>query len=207
MTSTRNRKNNKRTGKKERKSKSYKKQRKSRRLKKTIKKNKKNKKNKTKHHKKSVEKLLSLSRDNKEEVHQHIIKGSYKPGEKYFVMLHVSWCPHCTDALPHFEQLEKHVKSDKKFKGFNVENFECEAGYPDLKPHAGAGFPTIFTFQDNKREEYEMPRTFDSMKGFLESMISKKQGKKQKKASKGCKGLKGRKDRQPSDILEMLMRV
>ena len=202
MTSTRNRKNNKRTGKKERKSKSYKKQRKSRRLKKTIKKN---KKNKTKQHKKSVEKLLSLSRDNKEEVHQHIIKGSYKPGEKYFVMLHVSWCPHCTDALPHFEQLEKHVKSDKKFKGFNVENFECEAGYPDLKPHAGAGFPTIFTFQDNKREEYEMPRTFDSMKGFLESMISKKQEKRGHKGHKGHKGRRGQIGQ--SDILEMLMRV
>ena len=92
-------------------------------------------------------KTKHLKRDNKEEVHQHIIKGSYKPGEKYFVMLHVSWCPHCTDALPHFEQLEKHVKSDRKFKDFNVENFECEADYPDLKPHAGAGFPTILHFR------------------------------------------------------------
>ena len=108
--------------------------------------------------------------DNKKEVMKHIIKGAYNPNKKYFIMLHVSWCPHCTDALPQFKEAEQQVKHDKNLKNINMQEYECEEN-PELKGQA-EGFPTMFFVENNQKEQYNGGRSTQDIINFIKSKMS-----------------------------------
>ena len=108
--------------------------------------------------------------DNKKEVMKHIIKGAYNPNKKYFIMLHVSWCPHCTDALPQFKEAEQQVKHDKNLKNINMQEYECEEN-PELKGQA-EGFPTMFFVENNQKEQYNGGRSTQDIMNFIKSKMS-----------------------------------
>jgi len=108
--------------------------------------------------------------DNKKEVMKHIIKGAYNPNKKYFIMLHVSWCPHCTDALPQFKEAEQQVKHDKNLKNLNMQEYECEEN-PELKGQA-EGFPTMFYVENKQKEQYNGGRSTQDIMNFIKSKMS-----------------------------------
>ena len=108
--------------------------------------------------------------DNKKEVMKHIIKGAYNPNKKYFIMLHVSWCPHCTDALPQFKEAEQQVKNDKNLKTINMQEYECEEN-PELKGQA-EGFPTMFYVENKQKEQYNGGRSTQDIINFIKSKMS-----------------------------------
>ena len=108
--------------------------------------------------------------DNKKEVMKHIIKGAYNPNKKYFIMLHVSWCPHCTDALPQFKEAEQQVKHDKNLKNLNMQEYECEEN-PELKGQA-EGFPTMFYVENKQKEQYNGGRSTQDIINFIKSKMS-----------------------------------
>ena len=108
--------------------------------------------------------------DNKKEVMKHIIKGAYNPNKKYFIMLHVSWCPHCTDALPQFKEAEQQVKNDKNLKTINIQEYECEEN-PELKGQA-EGFPTMFYVENKQKEQYNGGRSTQDIMNFIKSKMS-----------------------------------
>ena len=107
--------------------------------------------------------------DNKKEVMKHIIKGAYNPNKKYFIMLHVSWCPHCTDALPQFKEAEQQVKNDKNLKTINMQEYECEEN-PELKGQA-EGFPTMFYVENKQKEQYNGGRSTKDIMNFIKSKM------------------------------------
>ena len=91
--------------------------------------------------------------DSKESIKNHLLNKNFDKKKKYFIMLHVSWCPHCTDALPSFMKAKQILNKDKNIC---VEEFECEK-YPELKKIT-SGFPTFLEVVKNKMNNYSGPR-------------------------------------------------
>ena len=89
----------------------------------------------------------------KEGIKNHLLKKNFDKKKKYFIMLHVSWCPHCTDALPSFMKAKQILNKEKNIC---VEEFECEK-YPELKKIT-SGFPTFLEIVKNKMNNYNGPR-------------------------------------------------
>ena len=84
------------------------------------------------------------SSDSKESIKKQLLNNNFDRNKKYFIMLHVSWCPHCTDALPSFMEAKEILNKEK---GMCVEEFECER-HPELKKLT-SGFPTFLEIVNN----------------------------------------------------------
>ena len=89
-------------------------------------------------------------------IKQQLINNKFDNDKKYFIMLHVSWCPHCTNALPSFMRAKKILNKDKNII---VEEFECEK-HPELK-NVASGFPTFLEIVKNNVTKYSGPREVD----------------------------------------------
>lgn len=84
------------------------------------------------------------------------------------VLFHATWCPHCKDVLPIWQQLKAGAKG-------NIQILDIESKDPALTQHQIPGFPTIRFFpqglgspQDHK--DYTGPRTLDGIVQFLSSL-------------------------------------
>jgi thioredoxin-like negative regulator of GroEL len=84
------------------------------------------------------------------------------------VLFHATWCPHCKDVLPIWQQLKAGAKG-------NIQVLDIESKDPALTQHQIPGFPTIRFFpqglgspQDHK--DYTGPRTLEGIIQFLSSL-------------------------------------
>jgi thiol-disulfide isomerase/thioredoxin len=88
-------------------------------------------------------------------------------------MYHVPWCPHCTKALPAFQDLVKFYNVD----GFNrvqVREVDCtnSEGKQKAQEAGVKSFPTYtLDSQTGNPHVYTGARDFESMKSFVESKI------------------------------------
>lgn len=85
-----------------------------------------------------------------------------------FVLFHATWCPHCKDVLPIWQQLKAGAKG-------NIQIIDIESKDPALSQHQIQGFPTIRFFPQGlsvpqNYKDYTGPRTLDGMIQFLSSL-------------------------------------
>ena len=84
-----------------------------------------------------------------------------------FVMYYVPWCPHCKTAKPEWSKLEKYAKESLPWA--TVESIDCEKYPSEAEKNEVQYFPTMLITKEGKNSEYEGPRSFASMKEFLEN--------------------------------------
>ena len=89
----------------------------------------------------------------KDKIKQQLLSNNFDKKKKYFIMLHVSWCPHCTSALPSFMEAKRKLEDEKNLC---VEEYECEKHH-ELKK-LSSGFPTFLEIVNNKVSNYDGPR-------------------------------------------------
>jgi len=87
-------------------------------------------------------------------------KKTQKKNEATLYYFYTTWCPHCTEATSHIEELENEIKmmnkSQKNIVIF-LRKIDCDksANEKILKKHKVEGFPTIILEHNNKIYNYE----------------------------------------------------
>lgn len=89
-------------------------------------------------------------------------------GAPAIVLFHATWCPHCKDVLPIWQQLKAGAKG-------NIQILDIESKDPALTQHQIPGFPTIRFFPQGpgvpqNHKDYTGPRTLDGIVQFLSSL-------------------------------------
>lgn len=89
-------------------------------------------------------------------------------GAPALVLFHATWCPHCKDVLPIWQQLKAGTKG-------GIQILDIESKDPALTQHQIPGFPTIRFFprglsvpQDH--QDYKGPRTLEGIVQYLSSL-------------------------------------
>lgn len=90
------------------------------------------------------------------------------PGAPAIVLFHATWCPHCKDVLPIWQQLKAGAKG-------GIQILDIESKNPSLAAHQLPGFPTIRFFPQGpgvpeNHQDYNGPRTLDGIVQFLSSL-------------------------------------
>jgi len=127
-------------------------------------------KRKNKKEKYSLEKLINLAHKkrnykdsnlleseslSKDKIKQQLLSKKFDNNRKYFVMLHVEWCPHCTSALPSFMEAKQKISQERP--DVCMEEFECEK-HPELKKIT-EGYPTFLEVVNGKVSNYSGNRS------------------------------------------------
>lgn len=89
-------------------------------------------------------------------------------GAPAIVLFHATWCPHCKDVLPIWQQLKAGAKG-------NIQILDIESKDPAMTQHQIPGFPTIRFFPQGpgvpqNHQDYTGPRTIDGIVQFLSSL-------------------------------------
>ena len=101
--------------------------------------------------KKSSKKNSSSSRA---QTKSQIISNSYDPKQNFVIMLHVNWCGHCLDALPHFKTVQKKLKNRINMYDYDCANKNNEM----LKRSVSGGYPDIFFVKNGMPMRYQQSR-------------------------------------------------
>ena len=106
--------------------------------------------------KKSVKKKSSKKKSNssRAQTKSQIISNSYDPKQNFVIMLHVNWCGHCLDALPHFKTVQKKLKNRINMYDYDCANKNNEM----LKRSVSGGYPDIFFVKNGMPMRYQQSR-------------------------------------------------
>ena len=96
----------------------------------------------------------------KEIIKQHLLDNKFDTNDKVFVLIHANWCPHCTEALPKFNEAQEIIKNDSNCNVY-MEEFESDE-YPELK-NIASGYPTFLEIVNNNIKKYEGSREVDDI--------------------------------------------
>lgn len=85
----------------------------------------------------------------------------------------VDWCPHCKQAKPIFDEVEKEVQKENPINGYTVTftTVDCEAE-PDMADKFKIeGYPTIKLVKDGQVIEYDAKPDKEKITQFLKTVI------------------------------------
>jgi len=101
--------------------------------------------------------------------------------QKLVAMVHATWCPHCTQLLPTWQQImEEHPNA-------NVYDIEQKEFNGALGARIGnvSGFPTILSIDEaGNRNEYSGSRNKEAITNWIMSELNKSKGKSKGKGKK-----------------------
>ena len=101
------------------------------------------------HNKRNNQENIESNIINKDIVKKHLLTNNFNKNKKYFIMLHVSWCPHCTQALPSFLDARKQLINEPNIC---MEEYECDE-HPELKKLTN-GFPSFIKVINGNTSNY-----------------------------------------------------
>lgn len=79
------------------------------------------------------------------------------------ILYHASWCGHCKNLMPIWNQLEQYIKSNKP--NINVNKILCDNNQECKNL---AGYPTIIYIKDGIKHVFNKERTLDNLRKFLD---------------------------------------
>lgn len=92
------------------------------------------------------------------------VMGEISAGHTCYIMMHMTDCTHCKDAMPHFIEVARRAKGQGK-RAYMVNENTCSKEF--LDDHQIDGFPTFFTISSSSYKVYEGER---NVSGFLTFM-------------------------------------
>jgi len=108
---------------------------------------------------------------------EYIPKNTQKKNEPTIYYFYTTWCPHCTEAIPHIDELENEIKKMNKRQNNMViflRKIDCDK--PDneklLKKYKVEGFPTIILEHNNKIYNYEAKPNSKHLTQFVKDSLN-----------------------------------
>ena len=104
-------------------------------------------------------------------------KKNQKKNEATIYYFYTTWCPHCTEATPHIDELENEIKIMNKSQNNIViflRKIDCDKSANEklLKKHKVEGFPTIILEHNNKIYNYEAKPNSKHLTEFVKDSLN-----------------------------------
>tara|TARA_Y100001935_G_scaffold248144_1_gene244953 strand:- start:4370 stop:4873 length:504 start_codon:yes stop_codon:yes gene_type:complete len=108
---------------------------------------------------------------------EYIPKKTQKKNEATIYYFYTTWCPHCTEATPHIDELENEIKiMNKSQKNIIIflRKIDCDKSNNEklLKKYNVEGFPTIVLDHNNKIYNYEAKPNSKHLKDFVKDSLN-----------------------------------
>ena len=108
---------------------------------------------------------------------EYIPKKKQKKNEATIYYFYTTWCPHCTEATPHIDELENEIKIMNKSQNNMViflRKIDCDKSANEklLKKHKVEGFPTIILEHNNKIYNYEAKPNSKHLTAFVKDSLN-----------------------------------
>ena len=108
---------------------------------------------------------------------EYIPKTKQKKNEATIYYFYTTWCPHCTEATPHINELENEIKiMNKSQKNIIIflRKIDCDKSDNEklLKKYNVEGYPTIVLDHNNKIYNYEAKPNSKHLKDFVKDSLN-----------------------------------
>lgn len=94
--------------------------------------------------------------------------GKSNDGSKWFVKFYTTWCGHCQNLKPKYEELAKMFREQRHERNFYMAEVDCDVFNDVCKDNGIQGYPTMLFFDGAKKgAKYEGAHDVESIKQFL----------------------------------------